>query len=73
MAARNRPRAVAKDDADAHEERDLWSRIVTDLKELTRQSKRIKEVTDEIASVEAKVETDGGELHPCPKPQPCEC
>ena len=60
MAARNRPRAVPKDESDAHEERDLWSRIVNDLKELTRQSKRIDELSKEIAAIEAKAEADDG-------------
>jgi SAGA-associated factor 29 len=58
MAARNRPRALPKDEADAHEERDLWSRIVNDLKDQTRQSKRINEIADEIAAAEAKFEAD---------------
>ena len=58
MAARNRPRALPRDDADAHEERELWSKIVNDLKDRTRQSKRINEIADEISAVEAKYESD---------------
>jgi SAGA-associated factor 29 len=58
MAARNRPRALPRDDADAHEERDLWSKIVNDLKDRTRQAKRISEIADEIAALEAKYDGD---------------
>ena len=46
MAARNRPRgAFAKDDsADAHEERNMWSQIVTDIKRLKTTHARAAEV-----------------------------
>ena len=46
MAARNRPRgAFAKDDsADAHEERNMWSQIVTDIKRLRTTHARAAEV-----------------------------
>ena len=61
MAARNRPpRTLPKEEADAHEERDLWSRIINDLKDQTRQSKRISELAEEIAIAESKLEADDG-------------
>ena len=46
MAARNRPRgAFSKDDsADAHEERNMWSQIVTDIKRLRIIHARAAEV-----------------------------
>lgn len=62
MAARSRPRALQSHEADAHEERDLWSKIVNDLKDRTRQSKRINEVADEIAALEAKYEGSESEM-----------
>ena len=40
----------------------MWSKIVNDLKDRTRQSKRINEVADEIQVLEAKYEgNDSGE------------
>ncbi|KAI5793124.1 SGF29 tudor-like domain-containing protein [Geopyxis carbonaria] len=54
MAARNRPR-VPKDENDAHEERELWSKIVTDLKDLTSRSKRAQQLASEIAAAEEKI------------------
>ena len=69
MAARNRPpRALPKDEADAHEERDLWSRIVNDLKDQTRQSKRIGELAEEIAIAESRLEADDGTTPLSPPP-----
>lgn len=61
MAARSRPRALPKDETDAHEERDLWSKIVNNLKDLARKSKRIHELADEIAAEEARLQADDGE------------
>jgi SAGA-associated factor 29 len=60
MAARSRPRALPKDETDAHEERDLWSKIVNNLKDLARKSKRIHELADEIAAEEARLQADDG-------------
>ncbi|CAZ84697.1 unnamed protein product [Tuber melanosporum] len=47
MAARNRPRAPLKEEADAHEERDLWTKIVRELQELQRMSERVQVLTTE--------------------------
>jgi SAGA-associated factor 29 len=65
MAARNRPRALPRDDAaDAHEERDLWSKIVNVLNDRTRQAKRISEIADEITAIESKYfGDDSGRFH----------
>ncbi|TGZ82970.1 hypothetical protein EX30DRAFT_339219 [Ascodesmis nigricans] len=62
MAARGgRPRAGAKDEAATHEERDLWSKIVIDLKDLTRQSKRASDQINAIKTLEYR-EDDQGDL-----------
>lgn len=52
---RNRPR---KDEpaAAAHEEKDLWSKIVGDLKDLNKQSKYNAELSDNIASMQASLD-----------------
>ncbi|KAH0611126.1 uncharacterized protein H6S33_011553 [Morchella sextelata] len=55
MAARNRPRALPKEDGDAHEERDLWTKIVNELKELARMSKRVNELAAEILDEEQRL------------------
>ncbi|KAI5820265.1 SGF29 tudor-like domain-containing protein [Pyronema omphalodes] len=58
MAARNRPRVFPKgDDSDAHEEKDLWTKLVTELHKQRRNSNRIKEIADEITTLEGKVES----------------
>lgn len=49
MAARNRPRALLKEDVDAHEEKDLWTKICNGIKELATMSKRIQEIESELA------------------------
>lgn len=59
MAARNRPRALPKEDVDAHEERDLWTKIVNELKELSRMSKRVNELLSEIAQEEERLADSG--------------
>lgn len=48
MAARNRPRVPLKEEPDAHEERDLWAKIVKELQELRRMSERVQELMNEI-------------------------
>ncbi|KAK4693783.1 SAGA-associated factor 29, partial [Lecanoromycetidae sp. Uapishka_2] len=57
MAARNRPRGVfVKDDlADAHEERNMWSQIVTDIKRLRANHARAAEVAKMQVDLEAKI------------------
>lgn len=57
MAARNRPRgAFAKDDlTDAHEERNMWSQIVTDIKRLRTTHARAAEVAKLLIEMEAKM------------------
>lgn len=59
MAARNRPRALPKEDGDAHEERDLWTKIVNELKELARMSKRVNELAAEILDEEQRLAVGG--------------
>lgn len=46
---RNRPR---KDEPAAHEEKELWSKIVGDLKDLNKQSKHATELADNIRRLE---------------------
>ena len=57
MAARNRPRgALLKDDpTDAHEERNMWSQIVTDIKRLRNTHARAAEVAKLQVEMEAKM------------------
>jgi len=57
MAARNRPRgAFVKDDpTDAHEERNMWSQIVTDIKRLRATHARAAEVAKLQVDLEAKM------------------
>ena len=54
MAARNRPRTgIAKDDsADAHEERNMWNQIVTDVKKLKQINTSAAEVSARIVELE---------------------
>ena len=60
MAARNRPRAPPKDENDAHEERDLWSKIVDDLHDLACRSKRIQELNELVSNEKARLGVDDG-------------
>ena len=65
MAARNRPRAgIAKDDsADAHEERNMWNQIVTDVKKLKQINAKAAELSVQIVELEnaiAKVDPETG-------------
>ena len=57
MAARNRPRgAFVKDDlTDAHEERNMWSQIVTDIKRLKTTHARAADVAKLQVEMEAKM------------------
>jgi len=55
MAARNRPRALLKDEVDAHEERDLWVKIVRELQELHRMSRGVQELTAQITQEEERI------------------
>ena len=54
MAARNRPRgALMKDDpTDAHEERNMWNQIVTDIKKLKQINTKAMEISTQIVEVE---------------------
>ena len=57
MAARSRPRgALTKDDAtDAHEERSMWSQIVTDIKRLRSTHAKAAEIAKAQVDMEAKM------------------
>ena len=57
MAARNRPRGTfVKDDlTDAHEERNMWSQIVTDIKRLKITHTRAADVAKLQVEMEAKM------------------
>ena len=57
MAARNRPRgALTKEDAtDAHEERNMWSQIVTDIKRLRTTHAKAAEIAKAQVDMEAKM------------------
>lgn len=57
MAARNRPRAgLLKDDAtDAHEERNMWSQIVTDIKRLKATHAKAADIAKQQVEMEAKM------------------
>lgn len=56
MAARNRPRGglVKEDPADAHEERNMWNQIVSDLKRLKGIHARAAEVSAAIVDMESR-------------------
>ncbi|KAL6715416.1 hypothetical protein ACLMJK_006377 [Lecanora helva] len=57
MASRNRPRGFAKEDAsDAHEERNMWNQIVTDVKRL----KTIHARAAEVAKLQVEMEANMG-------------
>ena len=55
MAARNRPRAglVKDESADAHEERNMWNQIVTDIKKLKQINAKAAEISTQIVEMEA--------------------
>lgn len=55
MAARSRPRAgmVKDDSADAHEERNMWNQIVTDVKKLKQINAKAAEISAQIVELEA--------------------
>ena len=56
MASRNRPRGFVKDDAsDAHEERNMWSQIATDIKRLRAAHARAAEVAKAQVELEARM------------------
>lgn len=57
MAARNRPRAalVKEDPTDAHEERNMWNQIVTDIKKLKQINAKAAELSAQIVDMEAKM------------------
>ncbi|KAF6221168.1 hypothetical protein HO133_002022 [Letharia lupina] len=57
MAARNRPRGgLTKEDAtDAHEERNMWSQIVTDIKRLRTTHAKAAEIAKAQVDMEAKI------------------
>ena len=57
MAARSRPRAaVAKEDpTDAHEERNMWNQIVTDIKKLRQINTKAAEISTQIVETETRM------------------
>lgn len=57
MAVRNRPRgAMIKEDlADAHEERNMWNSLVTDVKKLKQINAKSAEISAQIVEMEAKM------------------
>ncbi|KAL8823426.1 MAG: hypothetical protein Q9191_005866 [Dirinaria sp. TL-2023a] len=57
MAARNRPRAaiIKEDPADAHEERNMWNSIVTDIKKLKQINAKAAEISTQVVDIEAKI------------------
>ena len=57
MAARNRPRnGLTKDDAtDAHEERNMWNQIVTDIKKLKTTHAKAAEIAKAQVDMEARI------------------
>ena len=57
MTARSRPRGPPVKDDDAHEERNMWSQIVTDLKRLKTVHGRAMEVSKAIVEAEEKLST----------------
>lgn len=54
MAARSRPRAalVKEDPTDAHEERNMWNQIVTDIKKLKQINAKADEISTQILEIE---------------------
>jgi len=57
MAVRNRPRAalVKEDPTDAHEERNMWNQIVTDIKKLKQINAKAAEISAQIVDVETNL------------------
>ena len=55
MSARNRPRSGGvKDEADAHEEINMWNQIKKDLEKLSGIQQRMKELKDLIVAKEVE-------------------
>lgn len=54
MAARSRPRPafVKEDPTDAHEERNMWNQIVTDIKKLKQINATAEKISARIIEVE---------------------
>lgn len=61
MAARNRPRALAKEDVDAHEEKDLWTKIQTEIKSLASQASKVEALANKIQQEEGRLSDEEGE------------
>lgn len=59
MAVRSRPRLPVKDD-DAHEERDMWNRILNDMKKLKTIHARATEISKLIIDAEEKMIVQSG-------------
>ena len=57
MASRNRPRGafVKEDPSDAHEERNMWSQIVTDIKRLKATHARAAELAKQQVELEGRM------------------
>lgn len=68
MAARNRPRALPKEDVDAHEEKDLWTRICSGIKELAAMSKRTQEIESELAHEQERLGDGSSRVAPASLP-----
>lgn len=61
MAARIRgPRGPVKDDSntDAHEERDLWSKVTAEMKSLAAQASKVEATATKIHQEESKLFAD---------------
>ena len=62
MAARSRPRGGPAKDDDAHEERNMWNQILSDMKKLKTVHSRAGEVSKLIIDAEEKMSVESGRL-----------
>lgn len=62
MAVRSRPRGLPAKDDDAHEERDMWNRILADMKRLKTVHSRAAEISKFIVDAEEKMVVQSGRL-----------
>lgn len=67
MAARNRPR-LPKEDLDAHEEKDLWTKIVNGLRDLANMAKRVQEIEMLLTQEQEKLESGSSRVASASQP-----
>src|ERR1700753_3907688 len=61
MSARARPRQNAKEESgDAHEERNIWLAVVTEIKKLRAVNQKASEISTDICQDEEKMTAESG-------------